>query len=156
MAAAELGKRHYTLDDAMTAEQWILAGNWQYKKLYQLELSDFFPGKEQLITTSKRYVPLEIAQEREKSLRQEIARLKQENERIANETGQNKAITDSETINQDFYAMAMKAMDEKLALKARIEELEKIIRQSNKHYFINPRKQRNDFIQTTTTTQHHA
>lgn len=136
----ELGKRNFTLTDAMTAEQWILGGSWQYKKTYQLELCDFFPTKDQLITTTRRYVPLEIAQEREKGLRQEITRLKQENERIANESSKKHEAINADGINKQLSDLALKATAEKLELQKRITELEKIIRQSNKHYFLKPKK----------------
>lgn len=83
----------------MTAEQWILAGSWQYKKTYQLELCDFFPTKEQLQTTGKRFVPLEIAQEREKQLMHTIARLNEEKQRMEQMQQKN----EDDTILTDDY-----------------------------------------------------
>lgn len=102
VAISQLTLRNYTPNDARTAENWLLMGNWQYKKAHILELSDFFPTKEQLQSTGKRFVPLEIAKEREKQLMHTIARLNEEKQRIEQMHAKN---DDDATLDDDYKCL---------------------------------------------------
>ncbi len=55
----ELEKDEYTELQAHAAELWILKGNWQYKKQQTLELSDFYPGKNEMAEFGKQVVCLD-------------------------------------------------------------------------------------------------
>lgn len=122
--ATMLAERQYSADAMRLAAEWILWGNWQFKKRNILEFSDFYPMPEQIRQTAADSGLVVLTQGELKTRLQSAY-----HDGFNDGRPQNKLATDTE---KAFVSEINRLFDKTLEQGTEIDELKKTVQQQKK------------------------